>query len=563
MIQGNVTGMGSLGHPGIFIGQTTMAGLKNHVDASYVTSIAPTKPLDFGVLDLWALKQRTESPILSLAIDNAQVFYTDSDYYTFELPSTADTKCELISGGLDKAKFGADGEEFPMVVSRRDFSPGAIIKFDLLDPISFTVVERTIEKLGDHYKIWVRLNTNHKVKFVTPAHFQKGRYLIKLIDLRGREFSSHRSVWSIGDGVPASAKYLNFISNAKLQQEYRVTSGACEYLQMGTRFDARVTKMYEQMLLQFMTVKGVADSQVIDLRDADMKAKYMEQVRVTGGEKAFVNFLDTVAINMLQKQNNQHMLFGTGVDSYVDGYDTSRLAPGVWFQLDDAGYKRIYDLETFALDTITNAIKDFSEGKMEPMDDDGTKRVWTIRTGLGGQELIHNAFLAKGFNIPAVINNADHGFIKGDAKNLTYRQARFTEYEIPYVGILKVELDPSFDSPFGDRFVNPKMPSGRRLMSYTMLIADYNMNRDNIAIIRRQGTGGKLRMSVTNGWDATHPYFQGNTTIAGQNVQVVQGSDELSGYKVMFTGDADTAIVKDPTKLLKLVPINPFSGLSL
>lgn len=125
----NKVGLGSLGHPGIFIGQTRVKGLTNHLDIPYVTALegAMTDKLDFGLLDLWALKQRTDSPLLSLAVENAQIIYTDAEYYTFELPSAAEGVTRLISGGLDKDKFGIDGEEIPFIVSRRDLSPGSLL----------------------------------------------------------------------------------------------------------------------------------------------------------------------------------------------------------------------------------------------------------------------------------------------------------------------------------------------------------------------------------------------------------------------------------------------------
>src|SRR5687767_23106 len=134
----NVTG-NPLGHPGIFIGQTRLMGLNNHVDIPYVTSLAPRDAYDFGVLDLWALKQRTDSPLLSMSVEKAQMIYTPAEYYTFDLPSAADATTRIVSGGLEgRAKFGMDDEEFPIVISRRDFGPGAIITFDLTSKISFS-----------------------------------------------------------------------------------------------------------------------------------------------------------------------------------------------------------------------------------------------------------------------------------------------------------------------------------------------------------------------------------------------------------------------------------------
>ena len=563
LIQGTETrqGLGTLGLTGIFMGQARSLGIKNHVDIPYVTALAPEKPLDFGVLDLWALKQRTDSPLLTLAVDNAQVIYSDSEYYTFELPSAADSTTRLVSGGLDKDKQGMDGEEIPFIVTRRDLSPGSIFKFDLTSRISFTVVDRPIEQLGEHFKLWAVLNTNSQVKYVTKAEFQPQRQIIKLADIRGLDFSSYKAVWSVS-GVPSLAKYKNYLSNAMLQQSYRVTSGAVEYLNTNTRIDAKQIQMMEQTVLQFYQVRGIADNKVIDLRNPEMYKMYFERLQEEkskgNGEAAFVNLLDSIAINMMQKQNNDLMIWSDQINILRDGYDTTRLVPGVWFQLDLAGYKHSYSIETFTLDTLTDAIKDFEFGKV-PLRPSISSNVYVIKTGRGGSELIYQAFLKKGFQIPAQVHNADHGFITGQANNLTYNAPRFVRYQIPNIGYLEVQWEPGFDPVKADEFVNPILAGGYRLSSYTMLIEDYNTSRDNIAIIRKNGS--KMRMIVEAG-DQTHPLLRTGTNINGQNIQVHAASDELSGYQVKFVGRADTAIVKDPTKLLKLVPKNPRTGIA-
>lgn len=561
MIQSQV-GLGTLGHPGIFIGQARSLGVRNHVDIPYVTALAPQKPLDFGVLDLWALKQRTESPLLTLAIDNAQVIYTDADYYTFELPTAADTTMRLVTAGLDKDKQGMDGEEIPFVVKGgRNLGPGSIFKFDLTSRISFKVVDRPFEQMGEQFKFWATLNSNAFVKFVTRSEFQPQRQVIKLADIRGLDFSSYKANWEV-TGIPSLAKYKNYLSNALLQQHYRVTSGAVEYLNTNTRFDAKQISMLEQTVLQFYQVRGIADNKVIDLRNPESYKMYWEKLQGEkakgNGEAAFVNLLDSIAINLMQKQNNNLMIWSDQINSLVDGYDTQRLVPGVWFQLDLAGYKHSYSIDTFSLDTITDAIKDFEFGKV-PLRESISTNVYIIKTGRGGQELIYKEFLKKGFQIPAQVQNRDHNFITGDANNLSYRAPRFIDYQIPNIGILRVEWEPGFDPVMADEFVNPILPGGYRLSSYTMLIEDYNTSRDNIAIIRKNGT--KMRMIVEAG-DQTHPLMRSGANINGQNIQVHAASDEMTGYQVKFISKADTAIVKDPTKLLKLVPKNPRTGIA-
>lgn len=560
--QNNIQGPGSLGLPGIFIGQSKdFLGLRNHLDIPYVTSLAPESPIDFGVLDLWALKQRTESPMLTLAIENSQVLYSDAEYYTFELPSAQDMTTRLISGGLDKDKMGMDGEEIPFIVSKRDLSPGSIFKFDLTSRVSFTVVDQPIEQMGEHFKLWARLNTNSQVKFVTKAEFVPQRQIIKMADTRGLDFGSYKSTWSIGN--MGNAKYKNYLSNALLQQSYRVTSGAVEYLNTNTRFDGAKMAAMEKAVLQFYAVKGIADNSVIDLSNADSYKQYFDRVqeerRKGNGEMRMVNLLDAVSISLMQKQNNNLMIWSDGMDTLRDGYDTTRIVPGVWFQLDQAGYKHSYSIESFTLDTITNAIKDFEFGKV-PLRESISTNEYVIRTGRGGSEIIYQAFMKAGFQIPGQIMNSEFGFITGsNAANLTYNVPRFVRWQIPNIGYLRVEWEPGFDPVKADEFINPILAGGYRLSSYTMLIEDYNTSGDNIVVIRKNGT--KMRMIVESG-DQTHPLFRSSTSIAGQNIQVHQASDELTGYQVKFLSRADTAIVKDPTRLLKLVPKNPRTGIA-
>lgn len=554
-------GLGTLGHPGIFMGQARSLGLKNHVDIPYITSLAPVKDLDFGVLDLWALKQRTESPMLTLAIDNAQVVMTDAEYYTFELPSKAETINRLVSGGLNKDRQGMDGEPIPFIVTKRDLSAGSIFKFDVTSRISFTVTNAyPIEQVGEHFRVWAVLNTNAQVKWITQAEFQPNRQIIKLADIRGLDFSSNKSVWQVGGS--GMAKYKNYLSNAILQQAYQVTSGAVQYMNSDTRFDEKQLKMMEETVIQFYQIRGIADNKVVDMTDPASYKMYWEKLQAAksagAGEAAFVNLLDSIAIRMMLKQNNDVMVWSDGINQLKDGYDTQRLVPGVWFQLDMAGYKHSYSIDTFSLDTIANAIKDFEFGKVALRESISTNE-YIVRTGRGGQELIYQAFMAKGFQVPAQVQNADHGFITGDANNLSYRAPRFTNYQIPNIGILRVEYEPGFDPVNADAMVNPILGSGYRLTSYTMLIEDYNSSRDNIVIARRKGS--RVRMIVEAG-DETHPLLRTSTNINGQNIQVHSASDELSGYQVKFTGAADTAIVKDPTKLLKLVPKNPRTGMA-
>ena len=67
---------------------------------------------------------------------------------------------------------------------------------------------------------------------------------------------------------------------------------------------------------------------------------------------------------------------------------------------------------------------------------------------------------------------------------------------------------------------------------------------------------------IVEAGDQTHPALRMGHNVNGISLGMHSASDELSGYQVKFVGRADTAIVKDPTKLLKLVPKNPRTGIA-
>ena len=90
----------------------------------------------------------------------------------------------------------------------------------------------------------------------------------------------------------------------------------------------------EESVLQFYQVKGIADNKVIDLKNPESYKLYFErlqqEVQKGNGEIAMINLLDSIAVNMLLKQNNDVIIWSDQVNQLRDGYDTisySRIIP--------------------------------------------------------------------------------------------------------------------------------------------------------------------------------------------------------------------------------------------
>src|SRR5690606_32147218 len=111
---------------------------------------------------------------------------------------------------------------------------------------------------------------------------------------------------------------------------------------------------------------------------------------------------------------------------------------------------------------------DFEFGKVE-LRESVSSNVYIVKTGRGGIELIQNAFLKEGFQIPAQLQNSEFGFITGEnAANLVSNLPRFVKYQLKGIGYLQVEWEPGFDPVMADEFTNPIVAGGYRLSSYTM-----------------------------------------------------------------------------------------------
>jgi hypothetical protein len=69
-------------------------------------------------------------------------------------------------------------------------------------------------------------------------------------------------------------------------------------------------------------------------------------------------------------------------------------------------------------------------------------------------------------------------------------------------------------------------------------------------------------MTVINGRTAAHPLFAQQTSIGGTSVKVNQAPSYQNGYSASFEKYIDTLHIIDPTRILKAVPINPYTGSS-
>jgi hypothetical protein len=546
---------GSLPIGGILLQEYSTAKLTNHVDKAAVAHLRDfdmNNMTDFGLLDLWAYARKEEQPFMVADINPSTIQYVKGNKYKFALPSAADCSTYLVSVQSDNPEgIGANGKPFFITVKGdTEYGFGAQIMFDQYLPYVLTVMN--FQRQGEQTRYEVTYNGNSQGKSSIPAHLlQEGSRLFSLGNVRNAEFSQKYGGWS---SMPSKSvrEYIGMLSTAEIQTHYHFTDEACSF------FDQNgVTKKTAESVdhvIEYVGVSGELKSGI----------KTFNEYLKSGGDvknMAFRNIAmkyDDISIGMLAKQNMNFVIWHPGGPVSTEAQDQQWIQPGIWHQLDYAGYKHTYNIDTLNKDIILSSIRDFNSGKVADTMY-GKERIYRIRTGRGGRKLLNQIFAEELRSITGTLDAKEMRQIEGNnVDGLTINLPWYQSIRIPGEGILVIEEDSSFENETNtNEYTNPRVFGGERLSSYSMIIQDYDTSSSNIKILRNSNIGRRVSMNVVSG-DRTHPMFEKEYNGA----TVHQGSNVSTGFAAYFRSKIDTGFVVDPTKLLKLVPINPLTGVA-
>lgn len=533
--------------PGIFLNEYKI-DLDSHLDLPHISKLAtPVKPEDMGAIDLWAFKRKADVPLLAMNITGQNIIPITGNSYTYELATASDMSTYIVEDISTSATPGIDGEEFPILVNNRKLGGyGSRIKFDLTSPIELEVVGKQIKPKGEHFIYYVKMVPSFNGEKYVPKHYLTyGSKLYKLAATRSREFGQNWDGWSIS--ASSRKKFINFVSTAEFQSHYHITREAAIFSD-GKQFDANWVRDMKNKVVEYVQLVGVADNGITYLN------QYVKEnpAPIKIGFAALAMIYDDICTGILAKQVANYMMWGSGGQAGNDGLDSSLLAPGLWFQLDYSGYKQYFNIENFSLGVLKNAVRDYFHGKVDIMP--GKEPELTIRTGRGGFELVAKLFENQLAGITMMQDAKVFGVLEGTAGNLKINSPLVQRFKINLIADFTIVLDPSLDPIEANDLINPYV-GGYRLSSYSMIIHDYNEfgGSDNIKILRPGDFGaGAVKMHIQNGtW--MHPLTEMN--YKGMSAHV--STNDLTGFTAKFTTVPDTVWVKDPTRLLKLVPKNP------
>lgn len=533
---------------GLFLRDTSYEA-NSHIDSYHLANmVQDSKPDDMGVIDLWAMVQKVEMPIYSMANFNGQnVRYVEDldGRWSWKLPVSNDLPFVIEDMTPGNTTKGIDGTTFQIKMSRREFGKGEIITYDKYAGVELYIVpEADIIQASDHYIYTVQLVNNDSSRYLDNKFLAGGTKYFRVGSARG-EYGETYADMTVRSGY---REFFNFLPTGEAHVYYTVSERAKLILDGGLNADGTipVTEIWKN-------TDPNLDPSVTSLTQMEgvMGKGYIAKARAAGTLNAtYLTKMDARHMTKIAKDIENYLMWGKGGRVRQDGPDDIRMSVGLWKQLDSA-YKRIYNKNGFSLKLFRTELYNFFNGKVE-FDGPDPRRVLQVNTGIAGMKMIGDAILAEANALGWVINadKSGLGAITGEGMNLSFGYA-FTEVIIPFYGKLVFKLNPAYDNVNNNSIENPTI-DGFPLSSYSYVIWDITDNKnDNIFLMKDKFDNG-FKWSYANG---TMDYF-GKT-------QGFQRSGMFNGFNV-YMGQKNPGLwVKDPTKILKIVMKNPVTGGSL
>lgn len=529
--------------------QTT---LTNHLDKAALLPFAAVNDIThLGTRDIYALSHQSEVPFALPNIKAGSVELLNSDEYTFDLPLFTESTTTIVSVSTNDIY---SGQIFELVASNGKLGAyGSRITPNLTQPYVFEVVG--YDKLGDggnvKYELTYRGNVKGEDK-VPGDVLTPGKPLFKLGATRSSEFGQEYDGWEMSGGV--NRKFASRISNFELQTHYHMTHEACRFAD--GQFKNKqwiIDNLYK--VVDYIGIKNPLDPS-IKTWEGYLRGGGNPDVSALGF-KYLTTVYDKISIGILEKEIQNMMIWDPGGVTGSDGHDQGYIHPGVWHQMEYSGYKHTFNPATASKEMILTAIREYESGKrIQP--EIGKPRTYRIKTGDGGLRLLQKWFKDEyNAQVTAQVYARDLGQVKGNyQQGLDVFTPYFTSITIDMGRYtLTWELDPSLNPTKSFAADNP-MVGGYRLSSYAMIIEDADFSASNVKILRNKFiNGGGMQMFVVNG-NMSHPLYQ--ATNGG--IPIHQAASTHTGFKAYFHAYPDTAVVWDPTQMLRFVPINPQTG---
>lgn len=504
-----------------------------------------------GVIDLFINAKKVDAPLYKFAdFDGTNTVLVDHPRgeYSFEIPKGQELPFIVEDVEPSNTEKGAGGESFKLKFNKKFVSHGAVITYDKTNGVELIVTDDPIEPTSDGHVVYTV-----KLRNADFAPYLDNKFLTS-------ETKWFRGTSSYGE---FAQDYDEVMAEAGAQFLYQTVGNE------DAGFQYSVSSRADQMMRAGLIAPGAAAVNAIfniDYskfeRDDVRTAQNIDQIKsILGGEgfaaaqregaitKAFTTKIETAGIKKMIADNEYDMMWGKGAAVETSYGETLRQSLGLWQQLNNS-YVHTYNIKSFRISMFQSLLENFFRGKIDITGPDPDQEV-IVQTGKGGFKLVMPQLKAEALGQEGLIVNAsDIGAIRKDGASpyeLTYGYG-FTSYTIPFLAKVKFVYNAAFDPVEASNIVNPWV-DGYRLSSYSFIIFDITQGKsDNIVLLKKK-------------WDNDMRWWYENQKCdyLGRKTGF-QSSGGNWGYKVKMTYPKTAVFVKDPTKVLKVVAINPYTG---
>lgn len=529
---------------GVFL-RDTIFKPQAHIDSYHLMNMFnDAKATDLGIFEYWAQTQQAQAPLYTFSafggknviqVNNLQGKYTWQTAIVNDMPH--------ITRDLDpsNATKGIYGQTFTLALNRRAFGHTDIITYDKYGGLEMYVVDEPIigSEFSDEYIYTVRLVNNDSTAYLDNMYLVPQTSFFRVSSARG-EYGER---WSDVNTMAGMREFYNFVGNAQADASYSVSQRA-HAIMMNTKGGTDMREIWQ------FTPNDPNDPSRVNIPMAAERAKQiglLKMLKEGSVTMSYVTALEAASISKVMKDVEEYLMWGKGGHITQDGPDDIRLTTGLWKQMDNS-FKRVYNIGTFDLNSVLESeLYNFYNGRVDFKGPDPHRKI-VITTGIAGMRQANETIKKFVINSGLVTNASEVGAVTGSGMDLDYGYA-YTSYTIPFLANVKFVINPALDPVLSNDIENPVI-NGYRLSSYCYIIWDVTDNggNDNIFMLKHISDTGL-------NW-----FHQNGTCDYKGSTQGFASVGDFNGYRCKMFMNHKAIQVKDPTKILKIVPFNPITG---
>ena len=536
---------------GIFLEDTLIEATSN-VDKYHLKNLMKeTKGQDMGVIELWAQTAKIERPLYNMARFGSKetIKVTDPDGRWTWKHAVAEAMPEIVED-LDPLNVnkGRGGQPFQIKMNKRKFGHTDIITYDKFQGLELRVTDdEIVDGPNRAYAIYTvtLMNSTDDPDLVFPNQFlEKGTPFFKIT-------SSKTAYDQKNSGMYTEARYkefYNYVGNTYANVEYSVSDEAALMKLGGMTAEGKIpVKMLWEMSDQVKRELDPSWTTISQISQA--KGAPWLKSQINNGEivRSYVTKLESMHFTQVAMDIESELLWGKGgrFEGGPQSPESGYRSVGLWKQTQNSN-SHVFNLHEFTLDMFKAELFNHYNGRVDFVGPESGRDL-LVQTGTGGMELVTTALEKKNLNPVFTYDAQAMGVVQGDPMNLSYGYA-FTKFKIPYLANVEFEVNPALNPAQANDIENP-MVNGHRLSSYSFLFFD----------VTESGAGNIKLLESAWGGQLTWNYINGSMDYLGRT-QGFQSSARFNGYEVIIRQKHKAIWMEDPTKMLRFVMRNPFTG---